>query len=203
LNVIGFDLDMTLVNSSEAIVFSAISAIRSFAPQANIDEMEIRREIGLPIKDLITRYVGSLNSNAAYENYKKYYVNEGLDLSSEIDGAKSTILQLQLKGYSTCVITAKDQNVAELQLRHLGFPFIKVFGNSFGSEKTRAMLAFECTHYVGDHYHDYLAAVEAHIAFIGVDSNPEHDLRGRLPSDVLVIEKLSQIDSALNRRSGS
>ena len=203
MNVIGFDLDMTLVNSSEAIVFSAISAIQSFAPQANMDEMEIRREIGLPIKDLITRYVGSLNSNAAYENYKKFYINEGLNLSSEIDGAKSTILELQLKGYGTCVITAKDQNVAELQLRHLGFPFIKVFGNSFGSEKTRAMLAFECTHYVGDHYHDYLAAVEAHIAFIGVDSNPEHGLRGRLPSDVLVIEKLSQIDSALNRRSGS
>ena len=165
--------------------------------------MEIRGEIGLPIKDLITRYVGSLNSKAAYENYKNFYVNEGLDLSSEINGAKSTILELQLKGYGTCVITAKDQNVAELQLRHLGFPSIKVFGNSFGSEKTRAMLAFGCTHYVGDHYHDYLAAVEAHVAFIGVDSNPEHGLRGRLPSDVLVIEKLSQIDSALNRRSGS
>ena len=202
MNVIGFDLDMTLVNSSEAIVFSAISAIRSFVPQANIDEMEIRREIGLPIKDLITRYVGSLNSNDAYENYKKFYINEGLGLSSEIDGAKSTVIEMQLKGYSTCVITAKDQNVAELQLRHLGFPSIKVFGNCFGSDKTRAMLAFECTHYVGDHYHDYLAAIEAQVAFVGVDSNPEHGLRGRLPSNVLVIEKLSQIDSALNSLSG-
>lgn len=198
MNVIGFDLDMTLVNSSEAIVFSAISSIRSFAPQASIDEMEIRREIGLPIKELITRYVGSLNSHDAYDIYKKFYISEGLDLSREIDGAIATILELQLKGYSTCVITAKDQNVAEAQLRHLGFPSVKVFGDSFGSEKTRAMLAFECTHYVGDHYHDYLAAMEAQIAFIGVDSNPEHDLRGRLPSDVLVIGKLSQIDSALN-----
>lgn len=189
---------MTLVDSSEAIVFSAISAIRSFAPQASIDEMEIRREIGLPINNLITRYVGSLNSNDAYDIYKKFYISEGLDLSREIDGAISTILELQLKGYGTCVITAKDQNVAEAQLRHLGFPSMKVFGNSFGSEKTRVMLAFECTHYVGDHYHDYLAAMEAQIAFIGVDSNPEHGLRGRLPSDVLVIEKLSQIDSALN-----
>ena len=195
---IGFDLDMTLVDSSEAIVISAISAIRSFAPQASIDEMEIRREIGLPINNLITRYVGSLNSNDAYDIYKKFYISEGLDLSREIDGAISTILELQLKGYGTCVITAKDQNVAEAQLRHLGFPSMKVFGNSFGSEKTRVMLAFECTHYVGDHYHDYLAAMEAQIAFIGVDSNPEHGLRGRLPSDVLVIEKLSQIDSALN-----
>lgn len=198
MNVIGFDLDMTLVDSSEAIVFSAISAIRSFVPQASVDEMEIRREIGLPIKELITRYVGSLNSNDAYNIYKKFYISEGLDLSREIDGAVSTILELQLKGYSTCVITAKDQNVAEAQLRHLGFPSLKVFGNSFGSEKTRAMLAFECTHYVGDHYHDYLAAVEAQITFIGVDSNPEHGLRGRLPSDVLVIEKLSQVNSSLN-----
>jgi len=194
---------MTLVDSSEAIVSSAISAIRTFAPQARINEMLIRQEIGLPIKDLITRYVGSSNSIDAYDSYKKFYVSQGLDLSSEIDGAKAAILDLQLRGYKTCVITAKDQVVAELQLRHLGFPSMKVFGNSFGSEKTRAMLAFECTHYVGDHYHDYLAAVEAHISFIGVDSNPEHGLRGRLPSDILVIEKLSQIEFALNQRSGS
>jgi len=197
LKNIGFDLDLTLVDSTKAICTTASTVISSFLPDLQISIEEIEATVGLPMEESLGRWVGLEKSTEAYELYKQMYASTGLAMTTEIPGAVSTIKNLLSLGFQVCVITAKDQNIAELQLAHLGFPKLTVFGNCFGHDKTTAMLKFNCLYYIGDHYQDFLAAKAANVKFIGVGSNHKHHLKERLPNEVLVLAELSEINSIL------
>ena len=52
---VGFDLDMTLVDSSEAIVQTTLNVLKNFS--AEVDHDEIYRSVGLPIKESFKKFL--------------------------------------------------------------------------------------------------------------------------------------------------
>ena len=170
---VGFDLDMTLVDSSEAIVQTTLNVLKNFS--AEVDHDEIYRSVGLPIKESFKKWVGDEYLNA-YQQYVSEYQSSGFRLSTPLPGAKVLLENLIASGVRVVVITAKNPKSAEIQLSHLEMPFTLLVGDVFGEGKTQAMTNTGCVEYVGDHIEDYLASSRAGIPFIGVDSNPTQNL---------------------------
>jgi len=190
---IGFDLDMTLIESSEAIVKSVQATLREFNREKVVPEVEIRQSVGVPISKSLEHWISGESARAAYEFYKKYYVENALHLTTAMPGALDLISQLSTEVIEYCIITAKDKDVAIAQLSFLGFPDSVVFGGRFGHQKTEAMIEYGCTHYVGDHLEDYKSAKKANVIFIGVDFNPYYDLRSNIPANLPVFSTLEEI----------
>jgi len=190
---IGFDLDMTLVDSSDAIVVSALETIREFHGDSQISAKEVRQFVGLPMRNTLERWIDSKSVASAFEFYKKFYLENALQLTFAIPGAREVLAQLTSEEIPYCVITAKDEKVAQNQLTYLNFPKSTIFGGRFGEGKTKVMIDFECTHYVGDHLEDYKSAIKAGVIFIGLDFNRDHDLRSKIPKESLVFNGLLDV----------
>jgi phosphoglycolate phosphatase-like HAD superfamily hydrolase len=188
---------MTLVDSSEAILKSALATLKEFDPTNNISESEIRSSVGLPMKDSLREWLGDQNSGNAFQYYKEFYIREGLHSSFAMPGAISLLKNLTKMKMNFCIITAKDPLVAETQLSFLGFPKSIIFGNRFREQKTAAMKEFGCDTYVGDHVEDYEAAARAGADFIGVEFNISHDLSGLVPPGTLIVSRLSEVSDYL------
>ncbi len=187
MQTIGFDLDMTLVDSSQAILITAQKVLEALKIEVN--EMEIRRSVGLPIIESFKGWVGD-DYLKAYEMYVAYYQSSGYLESKALPGAKELLVELMERNYSVVVITAKNQQSAEIQLRHLSIPYSEMVGNSFGNGKTEAMKKTGCSEYVGDHIEDYRAAAAAGIHFIGVATNPMQELESQSQGKFSVIKSL-------------
>lgn len=190
---IGFDLDMTLVDSSEAIVFSALETIKEFHGDSTISSKELKQFIGLPMRNSLELWIDPQVAASAFEFYKKFYLENAMHLTFAIPGARELLAQLTSDAIPYCVITAKDEKVANSQLSYLNFPKSTIFGGKFREEKTRTMLEFECTHYIGDHFEDYKSATKAGVTFIGLDFNVDHDLRSKIPQESKVFSGLFDI----------
>jgi phosphoglycolate phosphatase len=173
VQTVGFDLDMTLVDSSQAILSSTQKVLASL--NVKVDEADIARSVGLPIKDSLKVWVGD-QYDQAYEAYVAHYQSTGYLSARVLPGAKELLLELIERGIKVVIITAKNKQSAEIQLRHLGIPYSEIIGGAFRDSKTQAMLKTGCLEYVGDHIEDYTAAVKAGIHFIGVTTNPLQEL---------------------------
>jgi phosphoglycolate phosphatase len=191
--VVGFDLDMTLVDSSEAIVYSALETIKEFHGDSTISSKELKQFVGRPMRNSLELWIDPKAAASAFEFYKKFYLENALHLTSAMPGALEILAQLTSDNIPYCVITAKDEKVAKNQLSYLNFPKSTIIGGRFREEKTKAMLEFECTHYVGDHLEDYKSATKAGVTFIGLDFNVAHDLRSKIPEESMVFSGLFDI----------
>jgi phosphoglycolate phosphatase-like HAD superfamily hydrolase len=184
---------MTLVDSSEAIVFSALETIKEFHGDSNVSSKELKQFVGLPMRKSLELWIDPQVAASAFEFYKKFYLENAIHLTFAIPGAREILAQLTLDNIPHCVITAKDEKVAKNQLSYLNFPKSTIFGGRFREEKTKAMLEFECTHYVGDHLEDYKSAMKAGVTFIGLDFNVDHNLRSKIPQESKVFSGLFDI----------
>ena len=179
---VGFDLDMTLVDSSQAILLTTQKVLKSL--DITVEEAVITQSVGLPIRDSFKVWVGDQNVQA-YESYVTHYQSTGYLSADVLPGAKELLLELVGRGIKVVIITAKNKKSAEIQLSHLGIPYSEIVGGAFRESKTEAMLKTGCVEYVGDHIEDYAAAEKAGIHFIGVATNPMQELetvsQGKFP----------------------
>lgn len=179
---IGFDLDMTLIDSSRSIKNSLIKVL--FDEDIEFQSDLIDKSIGLPVKELLKKWVGDSHARA-YNNYKETYQTLGYKSSECLPGAVELLNQLFNQGYNVYIITAKNHKSAKIQLDYFNFKYTDIFGEVFGLEKSKVMKQTNCVEYVGDHIEDFKAASECGINFLGVSSNPHHNLKqysgGRFP----------------------
>lgn len=189
---IGFDLDLTLVDTSKAILWSMKSALAEH--NESIPDQLIERSIGLP---LIQTLESALNSKQkaleVYERYQELYQSDGYLLAQQMPGAKATLERLHELGHKITIITAKKQNLAIQQLKFCNLPFNVVRGSCFREAKTSAILEVGAKFFVGDHIEDYLAAKRADVPFIGVDFNEYSTLNSIPESDRTIIKDLSEL----------
>ena len=189
MQTVGFDLDMTLVDSSQAILLSTQEVLRNF--NTEVDQEVIARSVGLPIKESFKTWVGE-NYLRAYESYVEHYQSAGYLNSHALPGAQALLGSLVEQGTKVVVITAKNEQSAEIQLRHLAIPYSELVGGAFQEGKTEAMLKTGCVEYVGDHIEDYRAASKAGIHFIGVTTNPMQNLKRESQGNFPLIESLDK-----------
>ena len=163
--VVGFDLDMTLVDSHVAITSSLDHVCRSYGVRHSAAELGAR--VGLPLAevldDLVPGWMWTRPPAAIATSTRT-----ALSTTTVMTGAASALTQVNATGGTTAVVTAKREDQARMVPNHVGLNVDHVIGDAFGLEKGDALSEIGAQVYVGDHPGDMAGARRADAIAIGL-----------------------------------
>ena len=164
--IIGFDLDMTLVNSSEAMAV-ALRVVNSRLGTA-VDVEACVAALGAPVRDLLARWVPAERLDEAARVLADAFVADGLPLVRALPGAGRLLARLRAEGARTVVATTRRPRIAAACLRWCGLEVDELVGGLTSDGKTAVLRTYRVDCYVGDHPLDMAAAVRAGVPGFGV-----------------------------------
>ena len=167
---VGFDLDMTLVDSADGIVLSVQHVLEQYGVQAAGDD--IRSTIGLPLDHVFPRWLPDEPYDVLLAAYRAHYREHGIPLTLPMPGAREAIDAVRSHGDQVLVVTAKYGAVAGLALEAAGLDADVIVGDLFAEAKGEALRANQAWAYVGDHPGDVRAARHASVHAIAVATGP-------------------------------
>ncbi|MFZ9986531.1 MAG: HAD family hydrolase [Candidatus Nanopelagicales bacterium] len=170
MRAVGFDLDMTLVDSAEGIVLSVQHVISQYGIDADGDE--IRSTIGLPLDHVFPRWLPEEPYDVLLAAYRAHYRVNGIPLTRPMPGAAEAIAAVRERGDRVLVVTAKYGAVASLALEAAGLDADEIVGDLFAEGKATALREHDAWAYVGDHPGDVRAARSADVISVVVPSGP-------------------------------
>lgn len=182
---IGFDLDMTLVDSADGIVASVQHVVAQYGVDA--DGGEIRSTIGLPLDHVFPRWLPDEPYDVLLAAYRAHYREHGIPLTRPMPGAAEAIAMVRSRGEQVLVVTAKYGAVAGFALEAAGLDADVIVGDLFAEGKATALREHAAWAYVGDHPGDIRAARSAGVHSIAVATGPTslEELRAVEPDVVL------------------
>lgn len=167
---IGFDLDMTLVDSADGIVASIQHVIGNYGVDA--DGAEIRSTIGLPLDHVFPRWLPDEPYDVLLAAYRTHYREHGIPLTRPMPGAAEAIAMVRARGDQVLVVTAKYGVAAGLALEAAGLDTDVIVGDLFAEGKATALREHAAWAYIGDHPGDVRAARSAGVHSIVVATGP-------------------------------
>ncbi|NLU79786.1 HAD hydrolase-like protein [Micromonospora sp. HNM0581] len=167
---VGFDLDMTLVDSRPGIAatYRALTE-RTGVP---VDAEAAVSRLGPPLRTEIARWFPPARVDEGVRVFRELYPAYAITPAVALAGAPAALAAVRARGGRVLVVTAKLGRLAKLHLDHLGLRVDEVAGDLFAEEKATALRAYGATHYVGDHVADMAAAGAAGVPGIAVSTGP-------------------------------
>ncbi|MER5885122.1 HAD family hydrolase [Streptomyces sp. NPDC001941] len=168
--VIGFDLDMTLIDSRPGIhaCFVALSAETGVPVDA---DLAVTR-LGPPLEQELAHWFPAEEVAATAERYRAMYPEYAIEPSPAMPGAKDAIQAVRDAGGRALVVTAKHGPNAALHLKHLGIEPDALVGSLWAEGKAEALREHGAGVYVGDHTGDVRGARAAGALSVGVTTGP-------------------------------
>ncbi|MEI6373877.1 MAG: HAD family hydrolase [Actinomycetes bacterium] len=168
--VVGFDLDMTLVDSSEGITRSLLATCELFGafPQA----AEVTATIGLPLTVVFPLWIPQIPYDQALEAYRAHYRVHGIPTTLPMPGAHEAVDIVRSAGGTVLVVSAKKIDFVEAVLNVVAITVDVIVGDLFAEGKGAALLNYGAEVYVGDHPGDMVGARTAGAAAVGVSTGP-------------------------------
>lgn len=163
--VVGFDLDMTLIDSRRSI-HRAMTALAA-ETGAPIDVERIVATLGPPLEVALGPWFEGDALAAAVHRYRELH-GPLLDLTLPMPGALEAVLAVSARGGRVIVVTAKFEPHARASLQTVGIIADAVIGCRFGPAKAEALREHRSLAYVGDHVADVAAAKAAGVISVGV-----------------------------------
>ena len=172
MTVIGFDLDMTLVDSADAIVDSIRHTCREYGVE--IDEDHVRAGVGLPLDRVFPDYIPDVPYAEALEIYRARYLSHGLAMQEVLPGAREALEAVVADGCTILVVSAKKDSHVRAVLEEVGLAHLvrDVVGERFAETKSDALRDADAKVYVGDHVGDVLGARGAGDYAVAVATGP-------------------------------
>jgi len=163
---VGFDLDMTLIDSRAAIMasFAGVAADTGVV----IDPAGVDSRLGIKLQDELAHWFPPGDIEDAVRIYRSYYLRLLAPLTTRLPGAAEAIAAVRGAGARAVVITAKPELTARLSLDSVGLDPDELFGDAHGPEKAAVLTGLRAAVYVGDTPADMLAAVAANVRGVGV-----------------------------------
>jgi len=163
---VGFDLDMTLIDSRAAILgsFAGVAAETGVA----IDPAAVDRRLGVKLEDELAHWLPPEAIEPAMRIYRTHYLRLAGPLTRLLPGALESLAAVRAAGARAIVVTAKLEATARLSLDTLGLVPDAVYGGVHGPEKAAVLTAVGAAVYVGDTPADMTAAVAAGARPVGV-----------------------------------
>ncbi|MEU5903985.1 HAD hydrolase-like protein [Micromonospora sp. NPDC047527] len=193
---VGFDLDMTLVDSRPGIAatFRALTAKTGVPVDA---DLAVSR-LGPPLRTEIAHWFPPEEIESAVRVYRELYPAYAITPTVPLPGAREAIDAVHAQGGRVLVVTAKMGRLARLHLDHLGLTVDELAGDLFAEQKATALREHDATHYVGDHVADMAAAQAAGVPGIGVATGPCSPDELRAAGANVVLDELTEFSAALN-----
>ncbi|WP_018351831.1 HAD family hydrolase [Longispora albida] len=169
--VIGFDLDMTLIDSRPGI--EAVYTEMTRRTGVFIDARLAANRLGPPLETELAEWFPPEQVDEAAELYRALYPEFAIERIPLLPGAREA-----LEATTPVVITGKKEHLARLHLDHFGLSVEHVVGWAWGEGKAEALRELGAEAYVGDHPGDMKAARLAGIPGLGVTtgSHSEEEL---------------------------
>ncbi|MEU4238825.1 HAD family hydrolase [Actinoplanes sp. NPDC026619] len=182
---VGFDLDMTLIDSRPGIhaAYRALTAATGVLVDA---DLAVTR-LGPPLRTELSAWFPAEDVEEAVDTYRGLYPDYAITPSVPTPGAIEALAAVRELGLRVVVVTSKLGRLARLHLDHLGMVVDELAGDLFAEGKAAAVTEHGVRWYVGDHTADMIAARTAGVPGIGVTTGPcsAHDLRAAGASYVL------------------
>ncbi len=168
--VVGFDLDMTLLDTRPGIkqVWEQFSASTGILVDA---DLAVSR-LGPPVATEMAHWAEPSRVEELVASYLSLYPRHAVESSTLLPGARSALESVSNLGGKVVVVTAKHEPNARLHFDHLSLPVDELFGDLFGEAKGQALRASGASIYVGDHVHDIAAARAAGAVSVAVSTGP-------------------------------
>ena len=173
---VGFDLDMTLIDSRRAIMasFAGVAADTGVP----IDPAAVDRRLGIKLEDELAYWFPADQVPPAVRLYREHYLRLAGPLTSVLPGAREALAAVRAAGARAVVITAKYEVTARLSLDGVGRAADEIFADGRGPQKAAVLAGLGAAVYVGDTPADMAAAVQAGARAVGVTTGSftERDL---------------------------
>lgn len=203
-----FDLDGTLMDTSEGIFHTANYTVASLGLEPCYDERQLRKFVGPPLKQCFSIVYGYSDDELlerCVEVYRKEYEKVGMHLCHLYEGIEKTILELRRRGVKTGVCTLKYERLARMIFEEKGI--LSLFDTVHGTNHEGTITKADCitsacadlsvdpdeTILVGDTVNDLEGARSAKVGFaaalwgFGFDATSRIDYGVRLsrPEEIL------------------
>ena len=198
--MVGFDLDMTLVDSRPGIA----AAFRALTARTGVHvdgELAVSR-LGPPLRTELAHWFPPARVEEAVTLYRELYPAYAITPTVPMPGAEAALRGVQARGGRTMVVTAKMGRLAKLHLDHLELPVDELAGDVFAEQKAVALREHGATLYVGDHVADMAAARAAGIPGVAVATGPCSADELTEAGAYLVLDDLVEFPRALDRIIG-
>jgi phosphoglycolate phosphatase len=172
--VIGVDLDMTLVDTSEAMTVALTRVNQQLG--TDIDVGACVAAIGAPQREQLARWVPGRLLDEAMRVLAEAFVADGLPRVRALPGARRLLGAVSEGGGAVTVVTTRRSRLAAACLRWCGLPVGGLVGGLSATAKGDVLRACGASCYIGDHPLDMAAAAAARVAAIGVTTG-FHDAR--------------------------
>ena len=163
---VGFDLDMTLVDTRSGVRASMLRLAEELDVAIDAD-LAVSR-LGPPLEDELACWLPAAVVPAAAERFRELMAASGAADCVALPGAVEAVQAVRAAGGRAVVVTAKSTALAELTLAAAGIEVDAVHGLLFGVGKATALRSEGASVYVGDHPQDVTAARAADAVAVGV-----------------------------------
>lgn len=164
---IGFDLDLTLIDSRQRILTAAQQSFADLGYEVADDLL--LPHMGVPIDDVARDVVPGIDAAEFLRRYRQHYDTDQVTPVPVLPGAVELLAAIRGAGGRSVVVSAKQQAAADRAVAEAGLDVTDVVGDHFGAAKGDALARFDNVRgYLGDHVEDASAARVAGCPFIGV-----------------------------------
>jgi phosphoglycolate phosphatase len=169
---VGFDLDMTLVDSRPGI--RASMAALTEETGVPIDVEVVIDRLGPKLEWELAQWFSAEQVAHACKRYRAHYWEHCVDGGTILlPGAHPAVDAVRARDGRVVVVTAKSESLAHRCLKEVGIKVDVVVGHVYGDEKSDALRKHGATIYVGDTVTDVQSALGASAVAVGVTTGPD------------------------------
>jgi phosphoglycolate phosphatase len=163
---VGFDLDMTLIDSLPQILESFHALAEETDIEIDLDVIEAR--LGIKLEDELAHWFAPHDVAGAAATYRHHYARLAALGTVVLPGAHDAMAAVRASGRAVAIITAKHQSSVEPCLVATGISPDTLHAFVHGREKAEVLRNIAAAMYVGDTPDDMTAARDAGVVAIGV-----------------------------------
>ncbi|MFJ6074341.1 HAD family hydrolase [Streptomyces sp. NPDC093065] len=167
---VGFDLDMTLIDSRPGIRACYLELSARTGTYVDADLAVTR--LGPPLAEELAHWFPAGEIEAVADLYREMYPVYAIEPTLALPGAREAVAAVREAGGRAVVVTAKYEPNAKLHLAHLGIEPDAVVGGLWAEQKAVALREHDADVYVGDHVGDVRGARAAGARSVAVASGP-------------------------------
>ena len=169
---VGFDLDMTLVDSRAGLVDTLAALEREIGEPGLAHAEAVDALFASNVDVEFAKRFGPERAPALADRFREIYRTVGVVGTAILPGAREAVAAVRAAGVQVIVVTAKFEPNARLCLDHVALEVDAVFGRLHGTEKSTVLRAHRAFAYLGDTTADMTAARTAGATAVGVATGP-------------------------------
>ena len=194
---VGFDFDLTLVDSADAIVATFLETADRLGVAVEADA--VRAAIGIPLEETCAALIGPDRASEAAALYRRLYPEIGVPRTTLLPGAADAVAAVRAHGGRAVIVSAKAEHLVHASLEQVGLDVDHVVGDRYGTAKGEALREFAAAAHVGDHPGDIVGALAAGAVAVGVTTGPHDEVALRSAGADVVLDGLPAFPAWVDR----